>query len=78
MMEMHKIIKHVRALDGALVVAPTRGDDAPELAWGDAFFYGDAGWVSVVNPAERTGASVLSPLGDAHRAAQERAARRMR
>lgn len=147
MMEMHNIINHVRALDGALVVAPTRGDDAPELAWGDAFFYfapdgrmpertqpygtiitkdypddsssgldapgrfrvnihvggervaqlvdetarpsdadafvrhplyGDAGWVSVVNPAERTGATVLALLGDAHHAAQARAARRMR
>jgi hypothetical protein len=147
MMEMHNITSHVRVLDGALVVTPTRGDDAPEIAWGDAFFYfapdgrmpertqpyativtkdypddssseldapgrfrvnihvggervaqlvdeaaqssdadafvrhplyGDAGWVSVVNPAERTGATVLMLLRDAHHAAQERAARRMR
>lgn len=35
-----QIIAAVRALDGALVVAPAVGDPAvPELAWGDAFFY---------------------------------------
>lgn len=146
-MNMHEIISHVRALEGALVITPTQGDDFPELAWGDAFFYyapdgrmpertqpygtiitknypddssseldapgrfrvnihvgggqvaqlvdgtaqpsdadairvhplyGDAGWVSVVDPAERTGATVLALLGDAHHAAQARAARRMR
>lgn len=147
MMEMHNIIGDVGALDGALVVAPARGDDTPELAWGDAFFYfapdgrmpehtqpygtiitknypddsssgldtpgrfrvnihvggervaqlvdttaqpsdadvfvrhplyGDAGWISVVNPAERTAAAVLALLGDAHHAARARAARRKR
>ncbi|MFI6424836.1 DUF6194 family protein [Promicromonospora sp. NPDC050880] len=35
-----RILETVRALDGALVVAPTTGDpDVPELAWGDTFFY---------------------------------------
>lgn len=37
---MDQIIAAVRALDGALVVAPAVGDlTVPELAWGDAFFY---------------------------------------
>lgn len=36
---MHQIIAAVSGLHGALVVAPGPGSDAPELAWGDAFFY---------------------------------------
>lgn len=48
----------------------------------DAFvrhpLYGDAGWVSVVGPAERTATAVLALLGDAHDAARARAARRLR
>jgi hypothetical protein len=38
-MSMEQIIDAVRALDGALVVIPGPQSDAPELAWGDAFFY---------------------------------------
>ena len=38
-MSMQQIIDAVRALDGALVFAPAPGDDVPEVAWGDAFFY---------------------------------------
>ncbi|MFJ6694849.1 DUF6194 family protein [Streptomyces sp. NPDC091272] len=36
---MDQIIAAVRALPGALVVAPQPGDGLPEQAWGDAFFY---------------------------------------
>jgi hypothetical protein len=36
---MEQIIATVRGFDGALVVAPEPGDDVPEIAWGDAFFY---------------------------------------
>ncbi|MER7716261.1 DUF6194 family protein [Streptomyces flaveolus] len=36
---MEQIIATVRAFDGALVLAPEPGDDLPEIAWGDAFFY---------------------------------------
>ncbi|KOG30399.1 DUF6194 family protein [Streptomyces resistomycificus] len=36
---MEQIIATVRGFDGALVVVPGPGSDAPELAWGDAFFY---------------------------------------
>jgi len=38
-MSMEQIIATVRGLDGALVVSPAPGGDAPELAWGDSFFY---------------------------------------
>jgi Family of unknown function (DUF6194) len=38
-MSMEQIIEAVRVLDGALVVVPGPGSDAPEVAWGDAFFY---------------------------------------
>ena len=38
-MSMEQIIDAVRDLDGALVVNPGPGSGAPELAWGDAFFY---------------------------------------
>ena len=38
-MSMEQIIDAVRGLDGALVVVPGPEGDAPELAWGDAFFY---------------------------------------
>ena len=38
-MSMEQIIGAVRDLDGALVVIPGPGSDAPQLAWGDAFFY---------------------------------------
>jgi hypothetical protein len=47
----------------------------------DAFFphplYGEAGWVSVVNPASRTAEAVVTLLREAHRAAQDRAQRRV-
>ncbi|MEB8336068.1 DUF6194 family protein [Streptomyces endophyticus] len=36
---MEQIITSVRGFDGALVLAPEPGGDAPEIAWGDAFFY---------------------------------------
>lgn len=38
-MSMQQIIDAVRGLDGALVVQPGPGDDVPEIAWGDAFFF---------------------------------------
>ena len=38
-MDMEQIIGTVRTFDGALVVTPGPGSGAPELAWGDAFFY---------------------------------------
>lgn len=38
-MSMEQIISTVRGFSGALVVEPEPGDGAPELAWGDAFFY---------------------------------------
>ena len=38
-MSMEQIIATVRGFDGAFVVAPEPGDDVPEIAWGDAFFY---------------------------------------
>ena len=48
----------------------------------DVFFphplYADAGWVSVVNPADATGAAVVSLLRTAHEEARARAARRTR
>ncbi len=36
---MHQIIATVRGFEGALVVEPGPESDAPELAWGDSFFY---------------------------------------
>ncbi|WP_069385793.1 DUF6194 family protein [Cellulosimicrobium cellulans] len=38
-MDMEQIIGTVRTFDGALVVTPGPTSGAPELAWGDAFFY---------------------------------------
>ena len=38
-MSMDQIIETVRGWDGALVLQPGPGSGAPELAWGDAFFY---------------------------------------
>ena len=38
--------------------------------------YGDAGWVCVIDPAEKTTDAVLALLRDAHEAARARAARR--
>lgn len=142
---MLEIIRHVRSLEGALVVEPDATGPYPPLAWGDAFFYwapdgvmpertqpygtiitkdypddatsrldapgrfrvnihvgreqsaslaaadadpaepdafaphpvyGDAGWVSVVNPGPRTGDVVLGLLEEAHESARARAARR--
>lgn len=151
-MSMEQIIETVRGLDGALVVVPGPGSDAPEVAWGDTFFYyapdgqmpehvqpyativtkdypddtaselddpdrwrvnihvdratflrltgeeprslsrsrdfagsdvfnphpvyGGLGWVSVVNPAEQTGATVERLLREAHEAARSRFERR--
>jgi hypothetical protein len=54
--------------------------EAVDPATTDAFFphplYGAMGWVSVVNPAERTSAIVVSLLQEAHEAARVRSARR--
>ncbi|MEL7976441.1 DUF6194 family protein [Isoptericola sp. F-RaC21] len=36
---MDRIIEAVRSFDGVLVLEPRPGDGAPEIAWGDAFFY---------------------------------------
>jgi hypothetical protein len=36
---MQQIIDAVEQLDGALVLAPEAGSRAPEIAWGDVFFY---------------------------------------
>ncbi|WP_407320428.1 DUF6194 family protein [Isoptericola halotolerans] len=38
-MSMDQIIETVRGWDGVLVLQPGPGSSAPELAWGDAFFY---------------------------------------
>ena len=38
--------------------------------------YGDAGWISVVNPGARTSGAVLRMLAQAHEAARARAERR--
>lgn len=38
-MSMEQILETVRGFDGALVVVPGPGSDAPEIAWGDAFCY---------------------------------------
>ena len=38
-MSMEQILDMVRSLDGSLVLAPVAGSDAPEIAWGDYFFY---------------------------------------
>jgi hypothetical protein len=38
-MDIEQIIGAVRTFDDALVVTPGPGSGAPELAWGDAFFY---------------------------------------
>ncbi|WDM45250.1 hypothetical protein KV395_19235 [Microbacterium luteolum] len=40
--------------------------------------YGDAGWVCVIDPAEKTTDAVLALLREAHEAARSRAARRKR
>ncbi|WP_435748363.1 DUF6194 family protein [Microbacterium sp. PMB16] len=40
--------------------------------------YGSAGWVCVIDPAERTADAVLALLREAHDAAQARSARRSR
>ena len=36
---MQQIVEAVEELDGSLVLAPEAGSRAPELAWGDVFFY---------------------------------------
>jgi hypothetical protein len=38
-MSIEDILELVRSWDGALAVIPRPGDHAPEIAWGDAFFY---------------------------------------
>jgi hypothetical protein len=38
-MSMEQILATVRTFEGALVLTPAPGDDVPEVAWGDAFFY---------------------------------------
>ncbi len=36
---MDEILDEIRAFDGVLEVAPREGDEAPQIAWGDHFFY---------------------------------------
>lgn len=38
-MSMDPILQTLRSFDGVLELAPSRGSDFPELAWGDHFFY---------------------------------------
>ncbi|MFI6028194.1 DUF6194 family protein [Amycolatopsis magusensis] len=38
-MKPDEIIGYVDGLDGVLTVRPGPGDDSPELAWGDTFFF---------------------------------------
>jgi uncharacterized protein DUF6194 len=38
-MTMDEIISFVDGLDGVLTLRPGPGDGAPEIAWGDTFFY---------------------------------------
>ncbi|MEV4736997.1 MULTISPECIES: DUF6194 family protein [unclassified Microbacterium] len=38
-MDMQTIIRHIRGLDGSLVIVPEPGGTFPPLAVGDAFFY---------------------------------------
>jgi Family of unknown function (DUF6194) len=38
-MTLDEIISFVDGLDGVLTLRPGPGDGAPEIAWGDAFFY---------------------------------------
>ncbi len=36
---MEEILEEIRSYDGVLELAPREGDDAPQIAWGDHFFY---------------------------------------
>lgn len=38
-MSMEQILETVRTFDGVLELAPQEGSEAPEIAWGDHFFY---------------------------------------
>ena len=38
-MSMEQLLDEVREFDGVLELAPVEGDDVPEIAWGDHFFY---------------------------------------
>jgi len=38
-MTIAQILETVGALDGVLILAPDEGSGAPEIAWGDFFFY---------------------------------------
>ena len=38
-MRMDEILDEIRAFDGVVEVAPREGDGAPQIAWGDHFFY---------------------------------------
>src|SRR5688500_3409115 len=38
-MEMEQVIAAVHSFDGSVVLSPTPGSEAPEIAWGDSFFY---------------------------------------
>ncbi|MCE7004050.1 DUF6194 family protein [Kibdelosporangium philippinense] len=38
-MTRQEIIDFVAGLEGVLTLAPRPGDDAPEVSWGDTFFY---------------------------------------
>lgn len=38
-MSMEQLLETIREFDGLLELAPVEGDDVPEIAWGDHFFY---------------------------------------
>ncbi|MFF5031827.1 DUF6194 family protein [Nocardia salmonicida] len=38
-MTIEEIIEYVTGLGGVLAMQPTEGSEAPEIAWGDTFFY---------------------------------------
>lgn len=38
-MSMDQLLVTIRGFDGVLELAPEAGSDAPEIAWGDHFFY---------------------------------------
>lgn len=38
-MTLDEIISFVDAFDGVLTITPAPGDGAPEVSWGDTFFY---------------------------------------
>ena len=83
-----EIIQFAEGLPGVDVLTASEATGAPEIAWGDSFFYFDPdrdipgdrrfpfattqGWVSILNPGERTDAQVRILLADAHTRAVRR------